>query len=309
MAEAPLPDDPGQLAPVSYKVVPRDPHRRNRSQAGRSGRAPERCCRVRRPAHALQLDWRNASRLARTGPLPRAERGAGSLGSGAGFDEIVVKTKNRFYDMRGTLDTLEFEVVAFERHPDDSRESKVYLSKKLGPHVLRCAPQHPHGRRRRLSTCPASCLTCVAALPDNPRRSVSTLTTSSEGSERRRSPRVDLVSEFRGHLMALDEAVTVQQLGPGGMTLAATVPLSPAHVARPPTHASTTGRHAQGARRPHAGPDRPRRRDVRLRRLVRRPLAGSRRRHRGLPGSRRSDDRDSDRCRGRVCSRARGPTT
>ena len=30
--------------------------------------------------------------------------------------------------------------------------------------------------------------------------------------------------------MALDEAVTVQQLGPGGMTLAAAVPLSPAHI-------------------------------------------------------------------------------
>ncbi len=56
------------------------------------------------------------------------------------------------------------------------------------------------------------------------------MATSSEGSERRRSPRVDLVSEFRGHLMTLDETVTVQQLGPGGMTLAATVPLSPAHV-------------------------------------------------------------------------------
>ena len=28
-----------------------------------------------------------------------------------GFDEIVVKTKNKFYDMRGTLDHLRFEVV------------------------------------------------------------------------------------------------------------------------------------------------------------------------------------------------------
>ena len=55
---------------------------------------------------------------------------------GAGFDEIVVKTKNRFFDMRGTLDTLGFEVVKFERNPDDNGESKVYLSKRLGPAVL-----------------------------------------------------------------------------------------------------------------------------------------------------------------------------
>ena len=30
----------------------------------------------------------------------------------AGFDEVIVKTKNKFYDMRGTLDHLEFEVTS-----------------------------------------------------------------------------------------------------------------------------------------------------------------------------------------------------
>jgi hypothetical protein len=53
-----------------------------------------------------------------------------------GFDEIVVKTKNRFYDMRGTLDHLRFEVVKYERHPADNAESKVYLSKTLMPELL-----------------------------------------------------------------------------------------------------------------------------------------------------------------------------
>ena len=48
-----------------------------------------------------------------------------------GFDEIVVKTKNKFYEMRGTLDHLRFEVVKYERHASDNAESKVYLSKKL----------------------------------------------------------------------------------------------------------------------------------------------------------------------------------
>ena len=53
-----------------------------------------------------------------------------------GFDEIVVKTKNKFYDMRGTLDHLRFEVVKYERNAADNAESKVYLSKKLLPEIL-----------------------------------------------------------------------------------------------------------------------------------------------------------------------------
>ncbi len=53
-----------------------------------------------------------------------------------GFDEIVVKTKNRFYDMRGTLDHLRFEVVKYERHHLDNAESKVYLTKKLLPEII-----------------------------------------------------------------------------------------------------------------------------------------------------------------------------
>ena len=48
----------------------------------------------------------------------------------------MVKTKNRFYEMRGTLDHLRFEVVKYERHAADNAESKVYLSKKLLPGIL-----------------------------------------------------------------------------------------------------------------------------------------------------------------------------
>ena len=48
-----------------------------------------------------------------------------------------VKTKNKFYEMRATLDHLRFEVVKFERHPADNAESKVYLSKKLDASVLK----------------------------------------------------------------------------------------------------------------------------------------------------------------------------
>jgi hypothetical protein len=38
--------------------------------------------------------------------------------------------------MRSTLDKLRFEVIKFERHPEDGGESKVYLSKKLHAGVL-----------------------------------------------------------------------------------------------------------------------------------------------------------------------------
>jgi hypothetical protein len=53
-----------------------------------------------------------------------------------GFHEIVVKTKNRFYEMRGTLDRLRFEVVKYERNAINNAESKVYLSKKLLPEIV-----------------------------------------------------------------------------------------------------------------------------------------------------------------------------
>jgi hypothetical protein len=48
--------------------------------------------------------------------------------------------------------------------------------------------------------------------------------------DRRQSPRVHLLQEFQGHLITLDETVTVQELGPGGVTLVARMPLSPSHV-------------------------------------------------------------------------------
>ena len=48
--------------------------------------------------------------------------------------------------------------------------------------------------------------------------------------DRRQTPRLDLLREFQGHLIALDEAITVQQLGPGGLTIIAAVPLSPTQI-------------------------------------------------------------------------------
>ena len=54
-----------------------------------------------------------------------------------GYHELLVKTKNKFYAMRGTLDHLHFDVVKFQPHRIDNRESKVFLSKKIGTDVLK----------------------------------------------------------------------------------------------------------------------------------------------------------------------------
>ena len=53
-----------------------------------------------------------------------------------GFDEVIVKTKNRFYEMRSTLAQLRFDIIRFVQHPVDPGESKVFFSKRLGQHVL-----------------------------------------------------------------------------------------------------------------------------------------------------------------------------
>ena len=54
-----------------------------------------------------------------------------------GYDELVVKSKNKFYTMRATLDHLRFDVIKFEPHRTDHAESKVYVSKRLSPDTLR----------------------------------------------------------------------------------------------------------------------------------------------------------------------------
>ena len=136
MAEAPLPSDPGMLVPVSYKVS----HEIRMDETD-----PKLNDLVARLSESIEFEGRRVL-YSWIGGTRRDWREQGHFRAlteeqevwavGAGFDEVVVKTKNKFYDMRGTLDHLEFEVAKFERHATDNRESKVYLSKRLGPHVL-----------------------------------------------------------------------------------------------------------------------------------------------------------------------------
>ena len=136
MAEAPLPDDPSTIVPVAYKV----------SHEVRLDETDEPlvdlvakitdCVRLR--DRKVLYSWLGGTRRDWRGQgFFRAlteEQEAWALDNG--FDEIVVKTKNKYYDMRGTLDHLEFNVVKYEPSLTDNRESKVYLSKRLGLEVV-----------------------------------------------------------------------------------------------------------------------------------------------------------------------------
>jgi len=134
MAMAPLPDDPGSVVPVSYKVA-------------HEIRAEESIPKLADLVHRLRdyVNFNNRILYTWIGGTRRDWRGQGHFRALTeqqevwaienGFDEILVKTKNRFYEMRGTLDHLRFNVVKYEPHTDN-QESKVYLSKKLGQEVL-----------------------------------------------------------------------------------------------------------------------------------------------------------------------------
>jgi hypothetical protein len=136
LASAPLPDDPSSVVPVSFKVA---------HEISPEETEPKLADLVSRLRDYVRFDGR---RILYTwiGGTRRDWRGQGHFRAlteqqevwaiEQGFDEIVVKTKNRFYDMRGTLDHLRFEVVKYERNVADNAESKVYLSKKLLPDLI-----------------------------------------------------------------------------------------------------------------------------------------------------------------------------
>jgi hypothetical protein len=137
LANAPLPDDPGTVVPVSFKVA-------HEIKAAELADAKLADLVARLEGH-VQFDGRRVL-YTWIGGTRRDWRGQGHFralteqqevwAAAQGFDEIVVKTKNKFYDMRGTLDHLRFEVVKYERHASDNAQSKVYLSKKLSAEVI-----------------------------------------------------------------------------------------------------------------------------------------------------------------------------
>jgi hypothetical protein len=135
MAEAALPDDPATIVPVSYKVS----HELREEEDD-----PKLADLVDRLADVIDFDGRKIL-YNWLGATRHDWRGQGNFRALTeaqevwavehGYDEVIVKTKNRYYDMRGTLDSLQFNVVKLEPAPDPL-DSKVYLSKRLGPFVL-----------------------------------------------------------------------------------------------------------------------------------------------------------------------------
>ena len=136
MAEAPLPDDPSSLVPVSYKVVheikPNEKEPKLRDLVERL-----KDC-VPFGTHRVLYSWIGATR--------RDWRGQGHFRAlteeseawaiSREFNQVVVKTKNHFYGMRSTLAQLQFDVIKYERNPQSNGESKVYFSKLLSAQLV-----------------------------------------------------------------------------------------------------------------------------------------------------------------------------
>lgn len=136
ITEAPLPEDPAVVAPVAYKV----------SHALRAEESePKLVDLVARLSDVIDFastkvlyswiggtrrDWRAQGQFRALTEEQEAWAHA------HGYHLILVKTKNQFYEMRSTLDALQFDVVKFEPHAETPGESKVYLGKSLGAEVL-----------------------------------------------------------------------------------------------------------------------------------------------------------------------------
>jgi GNAT superfamily N-acetyltransferase len=136
MAEAPLPDEPGSLVPVSYKVVHEIKRHETEPKLRDLVERLKDCVPFDR--HRVLYSWIGATR--------RDWRGQGhfralteeseSWAVARGFNEVVVKTKNHFYGMRSTLTQLQFDVIKYERNPLNNSESKVYMSKLLSAEMV-----------------------------------------------------------------------------------------------------------------------------------------------------------------------------
>jgi hypothetical protein len=136
MAEAPLPDDPGSIVPVSFKVA--HELRANESDPKLADLVLQLEDVVPFDGRRILYQWIGGTRKDWRGQghfrALTEEQEVWALENG--FDEIVVKTKNRFYEMRSALAQLQFDVIRFVPHPIENGESKVFLSKRLGQHVI-----------------------------------------------------------------------------------------------------------------------------------------------------------------------------
>jgi len=136
MAEASLPEDPSSVMPVSFKVAHELRAAESDPKLADLVAQLDDCVDFhgRRVLYqwigGTRSDWRGQ------GHFRALTEEQESWAIDNGFDEIIAKTKNKFYEMRSTLAQLNFDVIRFVPHPVDIGESKVFLSKRLGQHVL-----------------------------------------------------------------------------------------------------------------------------------------------------------------------------
>ena len=135
MTEAPLAEEPGTMVPVSYKVS--HELRENETDPKLADLVARLYDVVEFSGRKILYNWLGATRLDWRGQghfrALTEEQEVWAVTQG--YDEIIVKTKNRYYGMRGTLDRLQFDIIKLEP-ADDPLDSKVYMSKRLGPFVL-----------------------------------------------------------------------------------------------------------------------------------------------------------------------------
>jgi hypothetical protein len=146
MAEASLPDDPGTIVPVSFKVA--HELRANENDPKLADLVAQLEDVVEFDGRRVLYQWIGGTRSDWRGQghfrALTEEQEAWALGNG--FDEILVKTKNKFYEMRAALAQLHYHVVRFVPSTTSAGESKLFLSKRLGQHVL-----DSHRSRRSLT--------------------------------------------------------------------------------------------------------------------------------------------------------------
>ena len=146
MAEAPLPDDSGTVVPVSFKVA--HELRANENDPKLADLVAQLEDVVEFEGRRVLYQWIGGTRSDWRGQghfrALTEEQELWALTNG--FDEILVKTKNKFYEMRAALAQLHYHVIRFVPATSSTGESKVFLSKRLGQHVL-----DTHRSRRSLT--------------------------------------------------------------------------------------------------------------------------------------------------------------
>ena len=143
MAEAPLPADPATVVPVSFKVA----HELRAAETD-----PKLADLVFQLEDVVQFrgrrvlyqwiggtrkDWRGQGHFRAL----TEEQEVWALDNG--FDEIIVKTKNRFYEMRSTLAQLAFDVDPLRSAPGRQRRVEGVSQQAARPARDRQPPQPP----------------------------------------------------------------------------------------------------------------------------------------------------------------------